>query len=256
MTESTVGGHSVRAGSHRACLPELCFIYLFIWEAEGASNGAHAAGWDWDFFSLLPFSLNSGEEKASRAGGTSVPSPGTARFSPPGAPPEEHRGRGGTWLCPRESRPWPRGTWGSRRTPDSLARGPPLRSQRVHLCLAGRPELAFALLPARPGPDRDQTRVSPARSGCSLAARTPAALWTWPDPASRGLGVPPSPLPVPRKRDRSQGEPEPPVALNVFEVPELPCPPPREGRGRQPPRAPGCPAAAVRTPAPGPPALF
>lgn len=46
-----------------ACLPELCFIYLFFWEAEQASDGAHRR--QLGFFFFLPFFTREGERQTS-----------------------------------------------------------------------------------------------------------------------------------------------------------------------------------------------
>lgn len=40
--KSSAGGCS--PGACLPCLPKLCFIYLFVWEAEQASDSAHGSG--------------------------------------------------------------------------------------------------------------------------------------------------------------------------------------------------------------------
>lgn len=95
------------------------------------------------------------------------------------------------------------------------ARGPKLRSNRAHLCLAGQPALTVALLHLRSGSN------SGFPSEVCAHTKTLALVLTWPNPASRGWGQV-SPVHSP-KPPRSPGYRLPLIWIKCLRCPVSRC---------------------------------
>lgn len=177
-----------------ACLPELCFIYLFIWEAEQASDGAHGTGPAWGVKEQRPeepgWRLRSSQNKVS---------PFLCIIKKQRT--VEHRWRDSKWL----------GTCGSR----CSDRSPPLTQPPT---AAHAPQLR-STSPPPPSPcpaARGNLTPLPRLRAFTREERPLPVRWD----GAEGSTVPaPSlakALPVPQEK------PESPVALNTCEVPETP----------------------------------